>query len=177
MTQREKKLCVSRARLQKKAHEIYQALVEEGTSSSGDFSASEGWLINFMQRHNISLRRTTTACQKAPEDYIAKLINFIMYVQDIVSEKKIGNGGVYACDETAVWLDAMSNTTLEESGTKEVSVKTTGHDKMRITVLLCAKVDGTKLKPFILIPRNALFQRSSPSMAAEHASCSRGRAG
>ena len=84
----------------KKVHKVYQAPVEEGTYAAGVFSASEGWLINFMRRHNISLLRTTTTCQKkTPEDYIAKIVDFIMYVHDIVSEKKIGNGGVYVCDK------------------------------------------------------------------------------
>ena len=33
-----------------------------------------------------------------------------------------------------------------------------GHEKQRITVMLCAKADGTKLLPFVLIPRkNALI--------------------
>ena len=60
---------------------------------------------------------------------------------------------IIACDETAIWYDAISNSTVEENGAKEVSVRSTGHTKNRLTVLLSAKGDGTKLKPYILFPQ------------------------
>ena len=44
----------------------------------------------------------------------------------------------------------VSNTTLDVVGKKTVSMKTTGHEKCRVTVGLAAKDDGTKLKPFIV---------------------------
>ena len=42
----------------------------------------------------------------------------------------------------------VSDTTVDTVGKKRVSMKTTGHEKCRITVALAAKGDGTKLKPF-----------------------------
>ena len=53
-------------------------------------------------------------------------------------------------DETAVWNDMVSNTTVEKTGSKEVNMKTTGHDKVHVSVCLAGKVDGTRLKPFIV---------------------------
>ena len=38
---------------------------------------------------------------------------------------------------------------LNETGSKEIPLKTTGHEKVRVSVCLAAKGDGTKLKPFI----------------------------
>ena len=52
-------------------------------------------------------------------------------------------------DETPVWSDMVPDTTVDVAGSKEVSMKTTGHKKCRITVALSAKGDG-KLKPLIL---------------------------
>ena len=43
----------------------------------------------------------------------------------------------------------VSETTVDVTGTKTISMKTTGHEKCRVTVGLAAKGDGTKLKPFI----------------------------
>lgn len=60
---------------------------------------------------------------------------------------------IVAADETACWLDAVGETTLEETGAKEVMLRTTGHEKGRLTVLLSARADGSKLKPMVLIPR------------------------
>ena len=44
----------------------------------------------------------------------------------------------------------VSDTTVDTAGKKRVSMKTTGHEKCRITVAMAAKGDGTKLKPFIV---------------------------
>ena len=56
-------------------------------------------------------------------------------------------------DETPIWADMPSGTTMEGSGSKIVPVKTTGHDEQRITAAcLAVNEDISKMKPFILIP-------------------------
>jgi len=85
--------------------------------------------------------------------------------------KKNGFHHVYGADETAVWLDASGGKCIEERGAKEVgisvislgnsdcifgfqvSVLTTGHDKMRVTVMLTSRLDSFKCKPYVLLPR------------------------
>ena len=81
-------------------------------------------------------------CQKPPEACAEKIINFLCYVRHI-----------RRCDETAIWYNAMANSTVADKGSKEVSVRSTGHTKNRLTVFLSAKCDGTMLKPYILLPR------------------------
>ena len=44
----------------------------------------------------------------------------------------------------------LSNTTVEKIGSKKVPMKSTGHDKVRVSVCLTGKADGTRLKPFII---------------------------
>ena len=53
-------------------------------------------------------------------------------------------------DETAVWDDVVSNTTVDRVGASSINLKTTGHEKVMVTVRLSARADGTKLKPFIV---------------------------
>ena len=53
-------------------------------------------------------------------------------------------------DETAVWNDMVSETTVEATGAKDVPMKSTGHEKVRISVCLAAKLDRIKWKPFIV---------------------------
>lgn len=60
---------------------------------------------------------------------------------------------IYAMDETACWMDMPGDTTVHFSGARSVSVKSTGHEKDHYTVVLTAKADGTKLKPFIVFKR------------------------
>ena len=55
-------------------------------------------------------------------------------------------------DETAVWHDMLSNTTVTNKGTKSVVLKTTGHEKSRMTVVLASQANGGKLKPCIVFP-------------------------
>ena len=44
----------------------------------------------------------------------------------------------------------VSTTTVEDTGKKTETVKTTGHKKTRVSACLIAKADGTKLPPFIV---------------------------
>ena len=77
---RAQKLPVSRRRLKLKGREIYQKMVSEGTAESDSFTASEGWLSKCVERHDLTMRRSTTVCQKTPDAYVPKLINFLCFV-------------------------------------------------------------------------------------------------
>ena len=68
-------------------------------------------------------------------------------------------------DETPLSNDMVSNTTVEVTGSKEVSMESTGHDKVCVTVYLtdlskAENADGTKCKPFILF--NGAKRESKP---------------
>ena len=43
-----------------------------------------------------------------------------------------------------------SDTTVDRIGACSVPVKTTGHEKQHYTVILTARADGTKLKPYVV---------------------------
>ena len=53
-------------------------------------------------------------------------------------------------DETPIWADMVAETTVEQCGIKTVLMKSTGHEKCRVSVSLLAKADDTKLKPMIV---------------------------
>ena len=53
-------------------------------------------------------------------------------------------------DETAVWSDMVGNVTVETTGTKDVPLKSTKNEKVKVSVRLTTKTNGTKLKPFIV---------------------------
>lgn len=117
------------------------------------FGFSKGWLYRFMHRKNLTLRRKTTSCQKPPSDVLEKIANFVAYVRQIRRKHGYQLSSIIACDETAVWLDSLGNTTIDKRGAKEIGLRSTGHEKERITVMLSAKADGTKMKPFVLLDR------------------------
>ena len=87
---------------------------------------------------------------------MSKLINFLCFIRQRREDLKMEDNMIIACDETAIWYDAISKSTVEEKGCEEVFVRSTGHAKNRLTVLLSAKGDATKLKPYVLLPRKRL---------------------
>ena len=72
---------------------------------------------------------------------------------------------IVAKDETAVWNDMASETTVEATGAKDVPIKSTGHEKVHISACFSAKLDGTKLKPFIVF---SAAKRESKSLNDEY---------
>ena len=54
-----------------------------------------------------------------------------------------------------VWLEQFGNTTIDTRRVKEIPIKSTGHDKIRLTVALIARDDGKNLKPYVIIPRKS----------------------
>ena len=115
------------------------------------FEAANGWLFKFMKRHDLSLRRKTSVAQKNPPDLsIAKIVFYILRVRRLRIKYSYQSSDIITFDETPVWADIVSNTTVDVVGKKTVSMRTTGHEKCRVTAGLAAKGDGTRLKPFIV---------------------------
>ncbi len=106
-----------------------------------------------MKRNGLTLRKKTTTCQKPPADFAPKLVDFVMFIRKQRKINQYPYGFVYACDETAVWLDPTGSQTVAQVGDKGVPVRTTGHEKMRLTVMLCARENGTKCQPMVLMNR------------------------
>ena len=117
-----------------------------------DFFASEGWLEMFMSRNGLSLRGRTTQAHNTPEQIIDKVISYILYVHQLKQRNNYDLDCIIAMNETAVWREMISNTTVTDKGAKSVVLKTTGHEKSKVTVTLAAKANGDKLKPYIVFP-------------------------
>lgn len=65
-------------------------------------------------------------------------------------ERKYSLSNIGNMDETPLWLDMLEETTVTRTGERTISIRTTGHDKGRFTVILAAMADGRKLKPYIV---------------------------
>ena len=129
---------------------IVEKAKEQSSSSAPNFKASRGWLQQFMKCKGLSLRRKTTVCQKTPADCIPKLVSFVTHLQILKKRHKYAKKSVFAMDETACWFDMPSDTTVAPTGSKAVPVKNTGHEQDHVTVILSARADGKKMKPFIV---------------------------
>ena len=81
---------------------------------------------------------------------VDRIVGYVMQVRRIQKQFDFFDANIIAVDETPVWNDMLSNTTVEKIGSKKVPVKSTGHDKVRVSICLTGKADGTRLKPFII---------------------------
>jgi len=122
------------------------------------FKASKGWGIRFTCRMGLALWCRMTICQKLPKDFEQKLLN---YQRHITNLRKTGNflmGQIANADEMTIRLDMPPNYTLEKKGVKEVLLKTTGCEKLCLTVILAATADGRKLPPLLILKRKTLLK-------------------
>ena len=53
-------------------------------------------------------------------------------------------------DETAVYLDAPGNRTIDRIGAHRVEIGTTKHEKCRVSVVLCISLDGDKIDALVI---------------------------
>ena len=128
------------------------------------FIAGRGWCENCMRRQGFSLRGKTTTAQNDPSFLVDRLVSYIMHVRRLQKQHSFALSDILPMDETPLWNDMESNTTVESTGVRDVPMKSTGHDKVRVSVCLTGKGDGTKCKPFIVF---ADARRESKSLHEE----------
>ena len=66
-----------------------------------------------------------------------------MHARRLQCQYNFAPRNIVAIDETAVWNDSFWNY-CRSYGAKDVPMKSTEHEKVRISVCLAAKSDGTK---------------------------------
>lgn len=98
----------------------------------------------------MSFRRATHVGQKTEEQLSGPIYSFLQYCIHIRTRHHSPHSAMINMDEMPIWLDMPGTYTAEAVGMKTISMLSTGHEKSRITVMLGAKADGTKLKPMVL---------------------------
>ena len=124
------------------------------------FVGSRGWLCNFLKRFNLTLRRRTTTGQFMPHDLEDKLYSFVDINKKQRDLHKFEPSMITNMDETSIWADMPSATTIDRRGIQAVPIQTTGHEKNRLTVCLAVKADGTKMTPYVVIPAKKVKKSS-----------------
>ncbi|KAH7720444.1 pogo transposable element with KRAB domain-like protein [Aphelenchoides avenae] len=99
------------------------------------------WMARkFVKRNNWTLRAPTSVAQKPPADYQDKLVKFVIAVEAVHKLNRFYSKHVYRADET------------RDEEPFLVTVLSSGNTKLRITVMLTARSDGKREKPFVLLP-------------------------
>jgi len=113
------------------------------------FKASKGWLDNFFQRYELSLRRTTTLFKLEDVEVIKRTLAFKHFV-DSIDFSKYNLSNIIAMDETSVYMGQETKTTVENKGASSIYVSSTGYESARLTCVLAIRLDGTKVPPLII---------------------------
>ena len=114
------------------------------------FKGTRGWAQKFIRRNDLVIRAKTSIAQKLPAALEQKMTAFLRSVREArlqchYPKELIGN-----MDETPMYFDMASNTSVDRRGEKTISIRTTGAEKRHLTVVLSATADGQMLPPMII---------------------------
>mgnify|MGYP003530257762 FL=1 len=128
-----------------------------------DFRGGPSWCFRFMRRRNLSIRTRTTTSQQLPKDYEEKLAIFRNYCKNKIIQKKIRPEHIINMDEVFLTFDIPVNRTVEKTGARTVSIRTTGNEKSSFTVVLGCQANGQKLPPMVIFKRKTLPKEKFPA--------------
>ena len=141
ISQRKQGLAVSYAILRSKMVEILREsdMLELYGDLVRNFKTSHRWLVAFLKRYRLALRRRTRISQKLPSQTQELLEKFQQFIINLRLEKSYTLENIFNMDETPVWFDMAGNFTINPKGEKTVHICATGNEKNRFTVVLtCA---------------------------------------
>ena len=147
---RSKGLAVTREIMTDKALIEYNELKRTSTEPIADFKASSGWMTGFIDRNKIISRTPTSVGQKIPENARELALNFFEYIERWRETDRSQQNAIYNVDEVPMYFDSPTLRTYDDIGAKSVPIKTTGYEKMRFTLMLCADNLGRKVRPAII---------------------------
>ena len=106
-----------------------------------NFTASQMWCYKFMKINYLSNLRKTRISQRMPDDYEAKLLSSQQFV---IKYRKLNGyllGYIGNADQTPIYFDMPSSTTIDVKGMKTVTINTTGNEKNHFTCMLVYLAD------------------------------------
>ena len=106
------------------------------------FSCSNGWFKGFLIRHNLVLRRVTTAGRELPKNTKASIAIFFGKCILSVNQENFDLGSIGNMDESSIYIDCPSACTYTFKGSKRVKVDTHGGDMVRVGLAVCGLANG-----------------------------------
>ena len=126
------------------------------------FSGGPSWCARFLLRKHLSIRARTTMCQKLPADAQEKLVSFREYMCQSVDTHSVADTHIINMDEVPLTFDIPMSKTVEQTGSKAVTIQTTGHEKASFTVVLACCASGDKLPPMVIFKRKTAIKEKMP---------------
>ena len=120
----------------------------------GNMIKMRRWVYCWMQRYRLSIRRTTRVGQKLSGHLEQVRKDTIEAINKRFSEsgslKNLSSHFFLNMDQTAIYFEDKSKTSIQKRGAKVVTIRDSGSDAKRCTLVVTVAADGTKLPPFFI---------------------------
>ena len=148
---RELGLPVTSIDLMDRSMEAYNEMKRNGVELPvKPFKGTWGWLKGFLKRYTLTSRMATSVGQKIPNNAKDLISDFFKQIEKFRQQDTTGQSLIMNEDEMPMYFDSPTLRTYDKEGTKTVAMKSTGHEKTRFTLMLCAANDGRKCRPAII---------------------------
>ena len=87
-----------------------------------EFKTSQCWILGFMKRYRLALRRRTRISQKLSDKTRELLESFYDFITNLRIEKCFELKNIFNMDETPVWFDMTGVYTVNVKGEKTVYI-------------------------------------------------------
>ncbi|GES98726.1 pogo transposable element with KRAB domain isoform X2 [Rhizophagus clarus] len=134
------------------------------------FKFSPKWLDGFLGKYDLSEHCRTTVVQQLPSDLIEKQNIFLSYVMYLRIHNKYELKYIGNMDETPMWFDLPSNTTINQKGAKMVNIRMTDYEQSSFTVILACMADDSFRGHIVDSVKNRLVKKNT-NMAVIFGGC------
>jgi hypothetical protein len=117
-------------------------------SPSIQFQASNGWLLRFLKRFNLVIRRVSNSGRKLPKDCTGIVYNYLKSVNETIIDKNYAANEVIYFDEMSMCVNMLENLNCDGLARKSLPCA----EKMRLSCLVSSTLDGKKLPIIIVVP-------------------------
>lgn len=116
-----------------------------------NFRSSKNFVARFMQRNNLSYRKTTHRAQQNNKTNETKCIEVLNYLNRLnLVACQFESDLILNMDETPFYFDMMVDRAIDEKGAKSIEICHTGNEKARFTVVITITASGIMLPAYII---------------------------
>ena len=104
----------------------------------------------FLKSHGLVHRAVTHESQRMPQQICEEAHDFILTMRPRVSSADRDQRFIINMDQTPVFFNMSSSTTLQQAGSRTVNGRTSTSSTMQVTVAVTVTASGEMLKPLII---------------------------
>ncbi|KAL4512506.1 hypothetical protein ABPG72_020343, partial [Tetrahymena utriculariae] len=131
---------------------IIAKLIElDQTYKEKPLSSLQKWCYAFIKRNNLSFRSATKVGQQISKSlYFYNCEQFLKQIIRFQEKFNVPLAGIANMDESPIQFNLYPDKTVQQIGSKTVTIHTQGQEKQKVSLVLCILANGEKLPPFVI---------------------------